>query len=360
MMKNMVMGAASVAAIGALSATVYYVQNQSQLTEDVQIASIEPKSETLEPGVIRIPLKRKHVEMGRMPDDGPPRLESGHPRVGNWSDAEMWDGLVKEETNTLDNIMYTMDCMLGTPSSGSAEVQQCIVDSSTSLSSTFAFGFYTYSWDQYNPSDSTTYHNIGVTKTFQSIGLTWTGYKYTDNWCIGGGDIHTTVCIDSLPFIYVDEQELVNKAQWVPPLRDFDNVNTIVGFGKPSSSDASYNFLDIAYEAGLIKDNAFTFQGDLVNEGQAHVTLGGYSKQDYTGDIDWFNMADQDSWTVNMKNFTLGSYNLLEPPTTSTNRAFEEQNERLLEDADPFYTYGHFNTGYPFLGVDQATGEMIE
>ena len=71
-------------------------------------------------------------------------------------------------------------------------------------------------------------------------------------------------------------------------------------------------------------------------------------------------MADQDSWTVNMKNFTLGSYNLLEPPTTSTNRAFEEQNERLLEDADPFYTYGHFNTGYPFLGVDEATGEMIE
>ena len=290
--------------------------------------------------------------MGRMPDDGPPRLESGHPRVGNWSDAEMWDGLVKEETNTLDNIMYTMDCMLGTPSSGSAEVQQCIVDSSTSLSSTFAFGFYTYSWDQYNPSDSTTYHNIGVTKTFQSIGLTWTGYKYTDNWCIGGGDVHTTVCLDSLPFIYVDEQELVNKAQWVPPLRDFDNVNTIVGFGRPSSSEASYNFLDIAYEAGLIKDNAFTFQGDLVNEGQAHVTLGGYSKQDYTGDIDWFNMAEQDSWTVNMKNFTLGSYNLLEPPTTSTNRAFEEQNERLSEDADPFYTYGHFNTGYPFLGVD--------
>ena len=82
-----------------------------------------PNSETIEPGVIRVPLKRKHVEMGSLPDDGPPRLESGHPRVGNWSDAEMWDGLVKEETNTLDNIMYTMDCMIGTPSSGSAAVQ---------------------------------------------------------------------------------------------------------------------------------------------------------------------------------------------------------------------------------------------
>ena len=106
-----------------------------------------PNSEKIEPGVIRVPLKRKHVEMGSLPDDGPPRLESGHPRVGNWSDAEMWDGLVKEETNSLDNIMYTMDCMLGTPSSGSAPVQQCIVDTTTSLSSTFAFGYYTYSWD---------------------------------------------------------------------------------------------------------------------------------------------------------------------------------------------------------------------
>jgi len=60
-----------------------------------------------------------------------------------------------------------------------------------------------------------------------------------------------------------------------------------------------------------------------------------------------------------MKNFTLGNYNLLEPPT-SNNRAFEEQNERLLEDTDPFYTFGHFNTGYPFLGVDSAVGDMIE
>ena len=97
----------------------------------------------------------------------------------------------------------------------------------------------------------------------------------------------------------------------------------------------------------------------MVNEGQAHVTFGGYSSQDYTGDIDWFDMSQQTTWTVNMKNFTLGSYNLLEAPA-STNQAFDEQNKRLLDDADPFYTYGHFNTGYPFLGVDEAAGDMIQ
>lgn len=68
-------------------------------------------------------------------------------------------------------------------------------------------------------------------------------------------------------------------------------MNTIVGLGRSSSSTTSYNFIDTAYEAGLLKSNAFTFQGDMVNEGQAHVTFGGYSSQDYTGDIDWFDMS---------------------------------------------------------------------
>ena len=86
------------------------------------MANLAPNAEIIEPGVFRIPLKRKMVEMGKMPDDHPPRLESGDPRVGNWSDAEMWDGLVKGETNTLDNVMYTMDCILGQPATGTAPV----------------------------------------------------------------------------------------------------------------------------------------------------------------------------------------------------------------------------------------------
>ena len=59
-----------------------------------------------------------------------------------------------------------------------------------------------------------------------------------------------------------------------------------------------------------------------------------------------------------MKNMTLGSYNLLEaPPKTASVK--DEQNQRLLEDTEPFYTYGHFNTGYPFLGVDKIVGGII-
>ena len=83
-----------------------------------------PNAETIEPGVFRVPLKR--VSKSKMTalehDDHPPSLESGHPRVGNWSDAEMWDMLVKEETNPLGSWMYTMNCMLGTPTSGTATV----------------------------------------------------------------------------------------------------------------------------------------------------------------------------------------------------------------------------------------------
>ena len=161
------------------------------------------------------------------------------------------------------------------------------------MSSTFAVGYYTYSWYQYSASSSSTSKNLGVTKTFDSLGLTWNGYKYTDNWCVGGGDVHTTVCIDSFPFIYVDNQQLASRAQWAPPLRSFNNVNTVLGLGRDTStsSTTSYNFVDIAYQAGLLKDNAFSFQGDSVNEGMAHVTFGGYNKADFTGDVDWFDMA---------------------------------------------------------------------
>ena len=61
-----------------------------------------------------------------------------------------------------------------------------------------------------------------------------------------------------------------------------------------------------------------------------------------------------------MKNMTLGGYNLLLQVPTKTSSVKDEQNQRLLEDTEPFYTYGHFNTGYPFLGVDKAVGDIIE
>ena len=70
-------------------------------------------------------------------------------------------------------------------------------------------------------------------------------------------------------------------------------MNTVLGLGRDTStsSTTSYNFVDIAYQAGLLKDNSFSFEGDSVDEGQAHVTFGGYNKQDFTGDVDWFDMA---------------------------------------------------------------------
>ena len=45
-------------------------------------------------------------------------LESVHPRVGNWSEAELWDQVVKNPTNTLSDFMYTMDCIIGNVATG--------------------------------------------------------------------------------------------------------------------------------------------------------------------------------------------------------------------------------------------------
>ena len=64
-------------------------------------------------------------------------------------------------------------------------------------------------------------------------------------------------------------------------------MNTIVGIGKSSSSDVSYSFLDRAYEAGLLMNNTFTFQGVSENEKYAHLTIGGYNELDMASEIDW-------------------------------------------------------------------------
>ena len=100
---------------------------------------------------------------------------------------------------------------------------------------------------------------------FESIGLEWQGEKYNDIFCLGAGDVHTTVCMEDFPFIVTSSQINSNKAQWDPPLRDYEdgNVNTIVGLGFDSSVDPdnSFNFLQQAYEAGYIANNTYTFQG---------------------------------------------------------------------------------------------------
>ena len=251
----------------------------------VAAPSANPTMEQVKPGVFRIPLKKTYIT-----DEGEfehPQLEAGmHPIVGNWSDAEMWDQQVKNPTNTLSNYMYTMDCTIGTPTvTDQDQVSQCVFDSSTPISGTFANSFTTYSTKFWNPTLSSTAVDYGVTKKYDSIGLSWTGYKYEDVWCLGGGDVHTTVCLENYNFVQITTQN--NPKTWSPPFKSFKNVNTIVGIGKSSPSDASFSFLDIAYEAGLLMNNTFTFQGVTEDEQYAHLTIGGYNEMDMASEIDW-------------------------------------------------------------------------
>ena len=136
-------------------------------------AFFSKSAEEVKPGVFRIPLKKRFVDLGEHPS-----LQSMHPRVGNWSDAEMWDQQVKSPLNSLSQYMYTMDCTLGSLESVTDEPQsfQCLIDTTTSISSTLgSIMQHTYSEVTFQDDDSPTYKTNNVTKTFNSIGLTWTG-----------------------------------------------------------------------------------------------------------------------------------------------------------------------------------------
>ena len=208
----------------------------------VAFATAERKIEQIRPGVFRIPLKKHHV-----PEHlAHPQLHAEHPRVGNWSDAELWDRQVKNPISNLDSYMYTMDCMLGS----NYQASRCIFDTTTSVSSTFKPGFNTYSTVFFDSESSDTFTDLGVTSQFWSIGLQWTGWQSKDTWCLGDGDVHTTVCLDQQKFIYTTSVMSYYKRPWDPPLKDYDNVNAIFGLGKDPDLDPlnEYNFINRAYE----------------------------------------------------------------------------------------------------------------
>jgi hypothetical protein len=52
-----------------------------------------------------------------------------------------------------------------------------------------------------------------------------------------------------------------DKRPWNPPLKSYGNVNAIFGLGRDPDADPlkEYNFINRAYEAGLIKNNTYSF-----------------------------------------------------------------------------------------------------
>jgi len=76
---------------------------------------------------------------------------------------------------------------------------------------------------------------------------------------------------------------------------------------------------------------------------------------------------DSDSWALQMSSFTLDSIDLMTAPPVDPvdddkdplTKILEEYTGATLGD-ETFPVYGHFNSGYPFLGFDEYTGDLVE
>ena len=109
---------------------------------------------------------------------------------------------------------------------------------------------------------------------------------------------------------------------------------------------------------GLIQANTYSFQGVNDDPDYAHLTIGGYNYEDMASDIEWFNITETGGWKVQISDMILNNNcNLLTAPTTDANA----DDQYLGADAVTVIpSYAHFNTGYPFIGVDENTGAMVE
>ena len=138
------------------------------------------------------------------------------------------------------------------------------------------------------------------------------------------------------------------------------------------------NFINRAYEAGEIRNNQYSFQavnGDG-DQRYASMTIGGYSDRLYKSNMEWYSLnpttptnedeaTQVNNWRLTFSNFTIDTFDMCEPPSSNTkkvNSGEPEVYEGSLLEADPtteFKVYGHFNTGYPFIGVDENVFEII-
>lgn len=90
------------------------------------------------------------------------------------------------------------------------------------------------------------------------------------------------------------------------------------------------------------------------------MTLGGYVESDISGEIEWYSAEDPtnavapyDTWMLPVTTMEVSGLSLLTPPVvTPTAVEVDPSIERLVNAVDPFPVYAHFNTGYPFIGVD--------
>ena len=150
----------------------------------------------------------------------------------------------------------------------------------------------------------------------------------------------------------------MNRAQYTPSAAFWSDVQGIIGLGTyPQEDDDTWSFINNAYVNGLIQANAYSFQGVNGDADYAHLTIGGYNYEDMASDIEWFNITETGGWKVPISDMIMNNnVNLLTAPSDD-----DAADQYLGADAvSVIPSYAHFNTGYPFIGVDSNTGAMVE
>lgn len=95
------------------------------------------------------------------------------------------------------------------------------------------------------------------------------------------------------------------------------------------------------------------------------MTIGGTNDQDFSGNVEWYNSTSFESvksWNLVITSMDLDHYNLIEaPPADPTAEPTDDQvNESAVNVESNFTAYAHFNSGFPFLGVDTYVADMVE
>lgn len=65
-------------------------------------------------------------------------------------------------------------------------------------------------------------------------------------------------------------------------------------------------------------------------------------------------------WKLNITNITLDHINLMEAEPAETTTGLTEGHYLGSDAVTVIPTYAHFNSGYPFIGVDEYVGGLIQ
>ena len=167
------------------------------------------------------------------------------------------------------------------------------------------------------------------------------GHNAEDSMCLD------KICIKKYPFYYATAQT------WWDFRLDDNGENTqnyvggICGLGKELPTEESRSFLARAEAEGLVADNVYAINLSPHKYGKSYLTIGGFYDYDYKGDLFWYDMDEDDKdWNAKVPFIQLGD-----------STYYPTFNDTEHDNVD---FKGKFQTGYPYIGLPEATFEQIK